>query len=80
MIKQLLMNKGALSLIGFALAALGFLSIILSLVGVQFAFLTWLDSISRLFGFVAKLIMIIAGILLLYIDQSDFKGEEELEQ
>ena len=72
------MNKGVLSILGFALAALGFLSIVLSLVGVQFAFLTWLDSFSRLFGFVAKIVMIIAGILILYIAQSDFKGEEGL--
>ena len=70
------MNKGIFSLFGFLLAGLGFLSIVLSLVGVQFSFLTWLDSFGRLFGFVAKLIMIIAGILILYIAQSDFKGEE----
>ena len=70
------MNKGIFSLLGFVLAGLGFLSIVLSLVGVQFSFLTWLDSFGRLFGFVAKLIMIIAGILILYIAQSDFKGEE----
>ncbi|MCB0613000.1 MAG: hypothetical protein H6573_30515 [Lewinellaceae bacterium] len=70
------MSKGIFSLLGFLLAGLGFLSIVLSLVGVQFSFLTWLDSFGRLFGFVAKLIMIIAGILILYIAQSDFKGEE----
>ena len=72
------MNKGVASIIGFALAGLGFLSIVLSLVGVQFAFLLWLDSFRRLFGFVAKIVMIIAGILILYIAQSDFKGEEGL--
>ncbi|MCB0550348.1 MAG: hypothetical protein KDD19_22455 [Phaeodactylibacter sp.] len=70
------MNKGIFSLLGFLLAALGFLSIVLSLVGVQFSFLTWLDSFGRLFGFVAKLVMIIAGILILHIAQSDFKGEQ----
>ena len=72
------MNKGVASILGFALAGLGFLSIVLSLVGVQFAFLLWLDSFGRLFGFVAKIVMIIAGILILYIAQSDFKGEEGL--
>ncbi len=72
------MNKGVFSLLGAVLAGLGFLSIALSLVGVQFSFLAWLDSFGRLFGFVIKLIMIIAGILILYISQSDFKGEEGL--
>ena len=72
------MNKGVLSLLGVIVAGIGFLYIVLSLVGVQFSFLTWLDSFGRLFGFVAKLVMIIAGILILYIAQSDFKGEEGL--
>ncbi|MCB9035396.1 MAG: hypothetical protein H6557_02135 [Lewinellaceae bacterium] len=70
------MNKGVASIIGFALVGLGFLSIVLSLVGVQFAFLLWLDSFSKLFGFVVKIVMIIAGILILYIAQSDFKGKK----
>ena len=69
------MNKGLLSLLGFSLAALGFLSIVLSLVGVQFSFLTWLDTFGRLFSFIAKLLFIVIGILVLYIAQSDFKGE-----
>ncbi|MCO6477152.1 MAG: hypothetical protein J5I94_11055 [Phaeodactylibacter sp.] len=72
------MTKGVFSILGAVLAGLGFLSIALSLVGVQFSFLAWLDSFGRLFGFVIKLIMIIAGILILYISQSDFKGEEGL--
>ncbi len=72
------MNKGILSIIGFVLTALGFLSIVLSLVGVQLAFLTWIDELGRLFGFLVKLGMIIAGILILYLAQSDFKGEQGL--
>ncbi len=69
-------NKGILSIVGFFLTALGFLSIALSMVGVKFAFLRWLDAPGPLFGFVAKLAMIIAGILILYIAQSNFKGED----
>ena len=69
-------NKGILSIVGFLLLALGFLSIVLSLVGVQFAFLTWVDAPGPLFGFVIKLAMAIAGILILYLAQSNFKGDQ----
>lgn len=69
-------NKGTLSLVGFVLAGLGFLSIILSLVGVQFVFLTWLDNLGSLTGFLAKIAMIIVGILIIYFAQSDFEGVE----
>lgn len=39
-------NKGLLSLVGFFLTALGFLSIALGMVGVKFAFLQWLDTLA----------------------------------
>jgi membrane protein insertase Oxa1/YidC/SpoIIIJ len=69
-------NKGIWSIVGFLLAAIGFLAIALSMVGIRFAFLTWLDAPGPLFGFIAKIAMIIIGILILYLAQSDFSGEE----
>jgi hypothetical protein len=74
--KLMIKNKGLWSIVGFLLTALGFLAIALSMVGIQFAFLTWLDATGRLFGFIAKIAMIIAGILILYLAQSDFAGED----
>ncbi|MCB0568469.1 MAG: hypothetical protein KDC66_01835 [Phaeodactylibacter sp.] len=72
-------NKGLLSLVGFFLTALGFLSIALGMVGVKFAFLQWLDTLGPLLAFIAKLAMIIAGILALYIAQSNFSGDDNTE-
>jgi hypothetical protein len=69
-------NKGIWSIVGFLLAAIGFLAIALSMIGIRFAFLTWLDAPGPLFGFIAKIAMIIIGILILYLAQSDFSGEE----
>ncbi len=69
-------NKGIITLLGFILAGLGFLALILSMVGVQLAFLTWIDSPGKLFGFLIRLLMILVGIIIIYLVQTDFSGEE----
>ena len=51
------MNKGTYSLLGFILLALGVLALVLNLVGVQLAFLTWIDNFGQLAGFVIRLII-----------------------
>ena len=69
-------RKGILSLIGFILFILGFSALALQLLGVQFAFLTWIDAAGRLLGFLIRLAMIIGGIILLYFDQSNWRDQE----
>ena len=69
-------NKGLVTLVGFLLAGLGFLALVLSLIGVQFAFLTWIDKPGKLFGFVFRIIMITVGIVMIYLAQTDFEKEE----
>ena len=69
-------NKGLITFIGFLLAGLGFLALVLSLVGVQLSFLTWIDSPGKLTGFLIRLIMILAGIIIIYLAQTNFSGEE----
>jgi len=64
-------SKAWLTLIGFLLAGAGLLAIILSLVGLQFTFLAWLDDIGRLFGFAAKVVLVLAGFILIYLAQLD---------
>ncbi len=68
-------KRGLLSLLGFLLVVIGFLALVYSLVGLKIAFLVWLDLPGPLFGFVMKLVMVILGFVLVYIDQTDFKGE-----
>jgi predicted transcriptional regulator len=68
-------NKGIITFVGFLLAGTGFLALVLSLVGVQLSFLTWIDSPGRLFGFVVRLLMILVGIVIVYLAQTDFSGE-----
>ena len=66
-------NKGILTLIGFLLVGIGFIALILSLIGLQLSFLTWLDSPGRLFGFLMRIVMIVAGIILVYLAQMDLE-------
>lgn len=68
-------NKGILTLIGFILVTLGFLALVLSIVGVKIAFLLWIDQPGPLFGFLFRLLMIIGGFTLVYLAQSNYKGE-----
>jgi hypothetical protein len=69
-------NKDMLTLVGFLLMSLGFLALVLSLVGVQFAFLTWIDTPGRLVGFIIRLLMIVAGIVMIYFGRTDLEKEE----
>ncbi len=57
-------RKDVITIVGFLLFILGFTAITLSLVGIKWSFLAWMDRISTLFGFVAKILMIIAGIVM----------------
>jgi len=69
------MNKAILTFIGFLLFIIGFAALVLSLVGVKFAFLRWIDAPGPLFGFVVRLLMILGGIVLVVLTQTDWKSE-----
>lgn len=69
-------KQAIITTIGFLLVGIGLLALILSLVGVKLSFLVWLDSSSRLFGFVGKLVMIIVGFIMIYVAQTDLEQEE----
>lgn len=68
-------NKGLITLVGFVLVSLGFLALVLSMVGVKFAFLLWIDKPGPLFGFVVRLLMILIGFMLVYVAQTNYRGE-----
>ncbi len=70
-------NKGIATLFGFILAGLGFLSIILSMIGLKFSFLMWLDAPGSLFGFVAKIAMILVGFVIIYLTTTNSGDEDD---
>lgn len=67
--------KTIMTLLGFLLFIIGMLALILSIVGVQLAFLVWMDRISPLFGFLAKIFMIVTGIVLIVIFRGNFSDK-----
>ncbi|MEM8528571.1 MAG: hypothetical protein AAGG68_28290 [Bacteroidota bacterium] len=71
----MLKRKGLWTFIGFLLFLYGFLALILSLIGAKLSFLMWLDAPSPLFGFVAKVAMVMIGLVIVYLTRSDFSGE-----
>ncbi len=71
------MKKSIWLISGFLLFILGFSALVLSVVGVRLAFLTWLDAPGGLFGLIAKILMIVAGIVIVYLATFDWQREEE---
>ncbi|MFO0469210.1 MAG: hypothetical protein ACK5ZX_07870 [Bacteroidota bacterium] len=68
-------NKNLLTILGFVLVVTGFLSMIVSVVGLKFSFLLFLESWGSLVGFVLKLLIIMIGFILTYLGQTNFSGK-----
>lgn len=73
-------NKGLWLLLGFVLMILGFTSMIMQLVGVHWAFLGFIEWAGRLWGFVLKIVMVLAGILILVLANTDWERERRESQ
>ncbi len=74
------MNKVTFTSIGFALFILGMLSIVLSLIGVKFSFLAFIDKPGALFGFLIRLLMVFGGVIIIALAQTNWsqEGEEDI--
>ena len=59
-----------LTTIGFLLFIIGFVALVLSLVGVRLSMLSFLDNFGALTSFLAKIIMVVVGIVIIYISKS----------
>lgn len=58
-------------LLGFLLVGVGFLALVLSLIGLKLSYLTWLDAPGPLFGFLMRIVMIVGGFIVIYLAQMD---------
>jgi hypothetical protein len=67
--------KGLWLLLGYALFTLGITAIVLELVGVHWVILSWLEWGGRLLAFAGKLVMIIAGVLIIVFARTDWERE-----
>lgn len=68
-------KKDFYTLIGFILFILGFTALALSLVGIQWSFLSWMKKIDPVFSLVMHLLMIIVGIVLVAYQKIDWKED-----
>ncbi len=68
-------NSGLFSLVGFLLAGIGFMALVLSVVGAQLSFLMWIDAGGAFWGFMIRILMILVGIIIIYLAQTDFEGK-----
>lgn len=68
-------NKGYYTLLGFLLFIIGISAIVLQVVGVQWAFLSFLERIGRLFAFVVKVLMAMAGVVIIVLARTDWERE-----
>lgn len=64
-------------MLGFVLFVLGITAIIMSLVGVRWVFLGWMEWGGALVAFVLKIIMSIAGVLLIVFARTDWEQERK---
>ena len=69
-------NKGLWILFGFLLFIFGITSIIMSLVGVRWVFLGWLEWGGALLAFVLKILMSIAGVVMVIYARTDWEEEK----
>jgi len=72
------MSKTTKTIIGFLLFIIGGLALVLSLIGVQLSYLTWIDKPSALLGFVIRLLMILGGIVMVVLARTDWREDEEM--
>lgn len=72
------MSKPLATFIAFILFIVGGLSLVLSLIGVQLSYLTWIDKPSPMFGFLVRLCMILGGVVIVVLTRSDWREDEEM--
>lgn len=64
------MNRVTFTVIGYVLVLIGFLSLILAMIGLSLSPLVWIDrSLGQLGAFVTKLLMIVVGMAMLYMSR-----------
>ncbi|MCC6413142.1 MAG: hypothetical protein IT270_15870 [Saprospiraceae bacterium] len=73
----MLKNRGLWTLLGFSLVILGFTSLIMTLVGVNWAFLGFLEWGGRLFAFVAKILMVMAGGVIIALANNNWERDRK---
>ena len=73
------MKRNLASIAGFLMFLLGFLSLVLSLVGLKLDVLSFLYSISPGFAFFVHLLFLVGGLAILYVARVGINNEPDIE-
>ncbi len=65
------MRKEIIIVVGFLLFLLGFISLFLSLVGLNLTIFSFIEDLPSPFALVSKLLMIMAGVIIIYVAKFD---------
>ena len=68
--KYVTVKKSILYVIGFSLFFIGIIGLILSMVGLRLSLLKYFDEFSLLAGFLMKILLIMAGLIIIYINHT----------
>lgn len=66
-------KKDLYTLIGFLMFVTGLTSIIFNIVGVEWVILKWLSNFRPMFGFLLKLIMVVGGLVIIYLNKVNWR-------
>lgn len=72
-------NKGLYAILGFLIASIGLLSVILNLIGAQFIFMKWISALPGALGFLIQVIMLVTGLVIMYLALTNPDREEFME-
>lgn len=70
-------KRGLYTLIGFLLFIVGTLALLIELVGLSFGFLAFFDYLGRMGAFLAKVFMILGGIVLVVLANENENARDE---
>jgi hypothetical protein len=63
------------TIFGFLLFIFGMTGLGLSLVGLKWSFLAWLDGLGPVIGFVGKIIMVLAGLVIVALNKINWRDD-----
>ncbi len=71
------MKKNIFTIVGFLLFLFGISALVLSLVGVKFSFLLFIDKGGAGMGLIVRLLMIFGGLIMAWMSKTNWKAEDE---
>jgi hypothetical protein len=72
----MLKHSTTITVIGFLLFFLGIFTLFLNLVGVDVFFMAWLYKLNVAASFAIRLLMLVIGLVLIYVGQTNWDREE----